>query len=145
MHASKRGGSSFALEFLESRELLSFDPSKTGAVQPGSHSWKAFAGADSYSYFIENERIGYMIASLGDVLPGTSHGKGGDPWAYIPGGRLSFKNGAVPIGTLTVRNVQSTNVTVERYWAGDWDEAGTRTGQKGIGTGSTPTGSTSRT
>jgi hypothetical protein len=94
MHASKRGRSSFALEFLESRELLSFDPSKTGAVQPGSHSWKAFAGADSY--FIENERIGYMIASLGDVLPGTSHGKGGDPWAYIPGGRLSFKTAQSP-------------------------------------------------
>src|SRR5687768_12910907 len=129
MHASKRGGSSFALEFLESRELLSFDPSKTGAVQPGSHSWKASTGAASY--FIENERIGYMIASLSDVLPGTSHGKGGDPWAYIPGGRLRFKNGALPIGTLTVRNVQSTNVTVERYWADDWDEAGTRTGQKG--------------
>jgi hypothetical protein len=129
MHASKRGGSSFALESLEGRELLSFDPSKTGAVHPGSHSWKSFAGADSY--FIENERIGYMIASFGDVLPDTSYGKGGDPWAYVPGGRLSFKNGAVPIGTLTVRNVQSTHVTVERYWAEDWDELGTRTGQKG--------------
>ena len=30
-----------------------------------------------------------------------------------------------------MRNVQSSNVTVERYWAADWDERGTRTGQKG--------------
>ena len=129
MHAPKRGGFSFALESLERRELLSFDPSKTGAVHPGSHSWKTSADADSY--FIENHRIGYMIASFDDVLPDTSYGKRGDPWSYVPGGRFSFKNGTVPIGTLTVRNVQSSNVTVERYWAEDWDERGTRTGQKG--------------
>jgi hypothetical protein len=131
MHASSRGGSSFALiEPLERRELLSFDPAKAGAVWAGSHSWKAETGAPDH--FIENQRIGYMIASLNDTLPPTSHAKGGDPWSYVAGGRYQFKNGAgVPIGTLTVRNVQSTHVTVERYWAHDWDERGLRTGAKG--------------
>jgi hypothetical protein len=131
MHASARGGSSFALiEPLERRELLSFDPSKVGAINAGEHAWKAAQGADSY--FLENHRIGYMVAALDGTLDPTSHARGGDPWSYVPGGRYQFKNGAgVPIGTLTLRNVQSTHVTVERYWAENWDEPGIRTGQKG--------------
>src|SRR5688572_22099517 len=130
MHASSRGGSSFALEALERRELLSFDPSKVGEIWAGSHSWKAQPG--SADYFIENTRIGYMTATLSGTLPPTSYAKGGDPWSYVSGGRYQLKNGAgVAIGTLTLRNVQSTHVTVERYWADDWDESGIRTGQKG--------------
>jgi hypothetical protein len=130
MHASSRGGSSFALEALERRELLSFDPSKVGAIWGGAHSWKAQPGAADY--FLENSRIGYMTAALSSTLPPTSYAKGGDPWSYVSGGRYQLKNGAgVAIGTLTLRNVQSTHVTVERYWADDWDESGIRTGQKG--------------
>jgi len=131
MHASARGGSSFALvEPLERCELLSFDPSRVGAINAGEHSWKAAPGAADY--FLENHRIGYMVAALDGTLAPTSYARGGDPWSYVPGGRYQFKNGAgVPIGTLTLRNVQSTHVTVERYWAENWDEPGIRTGQKG--------------
>lgn len=106
----------WALEALERRELLSFDPGKAGAIQHLDFS--RFSSTSADSFYLENRRIGYMAADLDGVVVETSNSPA-DPQPYVGGARFFIKPSSVnaaPIGTLTLRNAQAKNITAAYYW-----------------------------
>ena len=65
-----------AMETLEARRLLSFDPGLVGVVRARDPAVEALGGG---SFFSENQRIGYMLTTGNGLYPATGRGEGGEP------------------------------------------------------------------
>lgn len=113
-----------AIEALESRMMLNFDPGIAGPVQHGGGPWDPASDFDSIYY--EDLRYGLEADTNGTVLspivPTVSAADGGQ---YVTDGRFhtTFRapSGDHPIGSFTMKNVQLRDISAS-WFPGTTDE-----------------------